>query len=374
MEDGKGAVAGLEVSLEPLAARLAGKRVLVTGHTGFKGSWCVALLRSLGAIPYGLALDPETDPALFDEANIGALVEDDCRADIRDPACIRDFVEVIRPDVVLHMAAQALVRRSYREPSETFHVNVQGTAAMLEAVRAAGRRVAVVVVTSDKVYANDGRQRGYLETDRLGGTDPYSASKAACELVVNSYRTSFFPPAALAEHGVMLATDRAGNVIGGGDWSEDRLLPDLARAWTRGAPVIIRNAASTRPWQHVLDPLVGYLMLAARLLDQDSSACRAWNFGPDAPDVWSVGDVLEHAVGCWPEAEWTHRPDAGAPPEHTRLTLDSSLARLELGWATRWRAARAIERTLSWYQAYADTPLNARALMDADILAYGSDW
>lgn len=352
-------------------AAFRGKRVLVTGHTGFKGSWLTLLLHRLGAKVSGLALDPES-PSLFEAAHVADRLELDARVDIRDAAKTSRAIADSNPDVVIHMAAQALVRRSFRDPVGTMATNVQGTIHVLEAIRALGRPMAVVVVTSDKVYANDGRMNAYSESDRLGGSDPYSASKAACELATASYRASFFPAASLENHGVALATARAGNVIGGGDWAEDRLVPDLVRAWTQGERVSIRSPSATRPWQHVLEPLTGYLTLASQLMTGDKDACQAWNFGPDPSDVWTVQALLECAQGQWPAVDWVAEPQPGAPKEQLRLAIDSSMARERLGWQPRWAADRAIAETMRWYRDHDAAPATAEQLVLRDIDAYGS--
>ena len=248
---------------------LKNKSVLVTGHTGFKGSWLTLWLHRLGAAVTGYALAPPTEPNHFDAARVGEVMVEDVRGDIRDSALIAEVIRRCRPDAVFHLAAQPLVRSSLVSPRETFDVNVGGTASILDAIREADRPCSVVVVTSDKCYRNDGEVWGFRENDPLGGHDPYSASKAGTELVVEAYRSSFFPIERLAEHGVRLASARAGNVIGGGDWAEDRIVPDAVRALSSGRDLIVRNPHSTRPWQHVLEPLSGYLRLAQLLLSDD---------------------------------------------------------------------------------------------------------
>lgn len=338
-----------------------GKRVLLTGHTGFKGAWLMLWLQQLGAEVFGLALRPDTDPSLFDQ-----LFPDGAPGhmlgDIRDPALVRDRVEQVRPDVVLHLAAQPLVLRSYDDPIETWQTNVMGTAHLLEALRGTDRRMSVVIVTTDKVYENREWLHAYREPDRLGGHDPYSASKAGCELVVASYRKSFF-----AGTPVHVATARAGNVIGGGDWAENRIIPDLVRALARGQTLEMRNPDAVRPWQHVLDPLAGYLRLAERLWD-DASLSDAFNFGPDTTDQRPVRSLVETALQRWPGA-WRDASDAAAPHEAGRLMLATDAARARLGWAPRWAFADAVTHTVDWYRAVHEGT-DPRALSLAQIAAF----
>lgn len=322
----------------------AGKHVLVTGHTGFKGSWLCELLLARKASVAGLALLPETRPALFDQLNLGARM-DHAVGDIRDAALVAARVREVRPEIVFHLAAQPLVRRSYREPVETWATNVMGTAHVLDAVRGLDRACSVVVVTTDKVYANREWEHSYREGDALGGHDPYSASKAGTELVTDSWRKAFFQGT-----GVRVATARAGNVIGGGDWSEDRILPDLARAFAAGQPLGVRNRRAVRPWQHVLDPLAGYLLLAERLGGTDSSRFEeGFNFGPEPADQRSVGELVAEAKRHW-DGAWTESSDPTAPHEAGRLALSIERARLVLGWQPRWDFARAVAETIGWYR------------------------
>jgi CDP-glucose 4,6-dehydratase len=322
----------------------AGRRVLVTGHTGFKGSWLCEILLARGAVVSGLALAPDTRPALFDQLGLAGRM-DHALGDIRDAALVAARVREVRPDVVLHLAAQPLVRRSYREPLETWATNVMGTAHVLEAVRALDAPCAVLVVTTDKVYENREWEHPYRENDPLGGHDPYSASKAGTELVAASWRKAFF-----AGSGVRLATARAGNVIGGGDWSEDRILPDLARAFGAGKPLLVRNRHAVRPWQHVLDPLEGYLLLAERLAGPDAARLEdGFNFGPEPADQRSVGALVEEARQHW-AGNWTDATDPAAPHEAGQLALSIERARLVLGWQPRWDFARAVAETIGWYR------------------------
>ena len=320
------------------------RRVLVTGHTGFKGSWLALWLKALGAEVSGLALDPQTMPNHWD---LLRLDMPDHRIDIRDRAAVEKAVAQAAPEIVFHLAAQPLVRRSYREPAETWATNVQGTVHVLEACRRAPDLRAVVVITTDKCYENDGTGRPYAEGDRLGGHDPYSASKAATELVVASYRDAFFR----AGSPVLAATARAGNVIGGGDWSEDRLVPDLVRAVQAGQALAIRAPAATRPWQHVLEPLAGYLQLAQKLHAGDRAFEGGWNFGPDDDAVLSVEGLLRALQSCWPAARW----EAGPAPEYHEaalLRLDSGKARARLPWRPVWPFATQVQMTAAWYDGF----------------------
>lgn len=316
----------------------------MTGHTGFKGSWLLMWLAELGAEVTGLSLPPEA-PSLFDDLGLARA----CRhveVDVRDYSAVAREVTAARPEVVFHLAAQALVRRGYADPAATFTTNVLGTTHVLEALRAVGPR-AIVVVTSDKCYAPRQGGRPHVETDPLGGDDPYSASKAACEHVAAAYRFSFFSAA-----GCLLATVRAGNVIGGGDWSMDRLVPDAMRALIAREPVAVRNGAWVRPWQHVIEPLAGYLTVGAHLLREERAAATAWNFGPRG--AATVRELIELVIACWGSGSWRDASDPAAPPETPALRLDVEKAGRELGWRPRWDLPAAIERTVAWYRARND--------------------
>lgn len=320
-----------------------GRRVLLTGHTGFKGSWLALWLHAMGAEVTGLADGVPSSPSLFEHARVGEVV-DEVRADIRDFDAVRAAVADRRPEIVLHLAAQAVVRRSFAIPRETYEVNVMGTVNVLEAVRLAGDVDVVVNVTSDKCYENREWVWGYREHEPMGGFDPYSNSKGASELVTDAYRRSFFA------EGARVGSARAGNVIGGGDWTEDRLVPDIMVAALAGETVRVRNPASIRPWQHVLNPLSGYLTLAQRLFE-DRGAAEGWNFGPADEDARPVGWIVERLGELWPgELRW--ETDPGPHPHEARfLKLDSSKARAELGWAPRWSLGDALERIVEWYAA-----------------------
>ena len=344
---------------------LRGRRVFLTGHTGFKGSWASLLLKVLGCEVVGYALPPNTQPSLFELASLRDTVAGHTLADIRDDEALANAMRVARPDLVLHMAAQALVRQSYLSPRSTWETNTMGTVNVLEAVRKTPMVAAVVIVTTDKCYENRGWEWGYRETDALGGHDPYSASKAGAELVAHSYRQSFF-----GVSGPLVATARAGNVIGGGDWSDDRLIADAARAAASGQTLAIRNPGATRPWQHVLDCLSGYVSLAAALLQGDRASATAYNFGPAAADNLTVGDLLTRLGSHWPELRWHAEERTNAPREAMTLYLDSSRARSRLGWAPRWPLGVALEKTAEWYRAVIGNPSQARALADRQIEDY----
>lgn len=347
-------------------AQWRGRRVFLSGHTGFKGGWLSLWLASLGAEVAGYALPPSTTPSLFELAGLEGALAGHHLADIRDPATLGAALAAAEPEVVFHLAAQPLVRLSYREPLETWATNVMGTANLLEAVRHCPSVRAVVAVTTDKCYDNREWVWGYRETDPLGGHDPYSASKAGAELVAQSYRKSFF-----AGQGPLLATARAGNVIGGGDWSEDRLIPDAARAASAGRDLLIRNPSATRPWQHVLESLHGYLLLAERLLAGEAEFADAFNFGPDAADNLRVADVLARLQAHWPELSWKLDPAAGEAPHEARaLYLDSAKARSRLGWLPVWSLDRGLEMTAKWYREVGQAPSRARAMMEQQLDCY----
>ncbi len=352
---------------------LAGRSVLVTGHTGFKGSWLTLWLDKLGANVVGYALDPPTVPNHFDAAHIADVVHDDVRGDVRDAEHLTETFRNFAPDVVFHLAAQPIVREGLRSARETFDINVLGTATLLDAVRSNGRACVVIVVTSDKCYRNEGQVWGFRENDPLGGHDPYSASKAGTELVVDSYRSSFFPPDRLAEHGVLLASVRAGNVIGGGDWANDRIVPDAMRAFSAGEDLVVRNPASTRPWQHVLEPLSGYLTLAGGLLGERGTPrwAGAWNFGPLATEEASVAELATALVSAWGSGRWVPTGESASDAEAKSLRLSIDKAITCLGWTPRWGFKKTITRTVQWYQTYYRNPAGSmRAQSLDDIAAY----
>lgn len=341
-------------ALDALPRTYRGRRVLVTGHTGFKGAWSTVWLASLGARVTGFALSP-ISPSFFQDGRV-AEVCDNLTGDVRDQDAVRAAVDRAEPEVVLHLAAQSIVRVGHADPAGTFATNVAGTVNLLEAVRRRGRPCAIVVVTSDKCYRPSGHK--HREDDPLGGEDPYSASKAACEMVVAAYRTSFFPPERLGSHGVAIATARAGNVIGGGDWAPDRIVPDIVRGLMAAAPVPVRNPDHVRPWQHVLEPLSGYLMLAAGLRGEiagirPQELCDAWNFAPADGTDRPVRELVGSFLARWGSGSWIGATDGASPVEVPYLGLDARKARQRLGWDARWDFARAIERTVDWYRAYA---------------------
>lgn len=356
-----------------------GRRVFLTGHTGFKGSWLALWLARRGAQIRGYALDPPTKPNIFTAASV-ATVLDDIRGDIGDCAKLESSMTEFRPEVVFHLAAQPIVRRSYAQPLLTYSTNVMGTAHVLEAVRKTSSVRAVVCISSDKCYQNQEWSWSYRETDLLGGFDPYSSSKACAEMVCATYRDSFFPLNRLHEHHVALATARAGNVIGGGDWSDDRLIPDLIRGFQVGQPVLIRRPTSVRPWQHVLDPLHAYMLLAEKLLEAPSLYSSSFNIGPNDEDLWSVERIATKLVTMWGEgAVWIRDSEPGVHESHS-LKLDSSRARSKLDWQPRLRIESALEWTMDWYrkwQRHADMKQETltqiarfeRARTDCDLLA-----
>ncbi|MGU3406137.1 CDP-glucose 4,6-dehydratase [Methylobacterium brachiatum] len=340
-------------------------RVLVTGHTGFKGAWLVAWLLSQGAEVMGLALPPPADrPNLFVDIGLADRMRSHF-ADIRDAEAVLDPVAAYRPQIIFHLAAQALVRRSYRDPLETFAVNVMGTAHVLEAARRTDSVQAVVCVTSDKCYENREWVWGYREIDPLGGEDPYSASKAAAEIVAGSYRQAL-----LSGSHLHLATARGGNVIGGGDWSEDRLVPDLVRAIRTRSPLVLRNPGAVRPWQHVLELLHGYLLLGERLLAADASATGAWNFGPARASEVPVRQLIDQSLKAWGGTPIPVQVEPSALSEAAILKLDAAKAEAELGWRPLLGFERTVRLTMDWYRGYCERPASARSLVETQIADY----
>jgi CDP-glucose 4,6-dehydratase len=323
-----------------------GKSVFITGHTGFKGSWLALWLQRAGANVHGYALAPPTSPSLFEVARVADGLASHHLGDIMDGDSLRKAMAAAAPEVVMHLAAQSLVRYSYQEPVETFATNVLGTVNVLEAVRAMPCVRAVVSVTTDKCYQNNEWHWGYRETEPLGGRDPYSSSKACAELVTSAYRDSFLDRA-----GVAVASARAGNVIGGGDWARDRLLPDYLRALDEGKSLEVRHPAAIRPWQHVLEPLAGYLLLAQRLVMDGSAFAQAWNFGPADDEARPVSWILDQLAAAAPGTNWRH---AGVQELHeaSYLKLDSSKARNALSWRPRWGLSKALDMTVAWHKAW----------------------
>jgi len=322
-----------------------GKKVFITGHTGFKGSWLSLWLQSLGATIKGFALEPPTNPSLFVEARVSEGMESEI-GDIRDLESIKSSMVAFNPDIVIHMAAQPLVRLSYRDPVQTYATNVMGTVHVLEAARLCVQLKAIVNVTTDKCYENREWVWGYRENEPMGGHDPYSSSKGCSELVTSAYRNSYFSvPGAAA-----LASARAGNVIGGGDWAEDRLIPDILRAFEKNQPVIIRNPKATRPWQHVLEPLSGYLMLAEKLYKEGSMFAEAWNFGPQDEDVKPVEWILNQMVDQWGTGARWKLDDDPQPHEAQLLKLDISKANAKLKWTPQWDLKKSLVSIVEWHQ------------------------
>jgi CDP-glucose 4,6-dehydratase len=345
-----------------------GRRVFLTGHTGFKGSWLAIWLAKRGADVRGYALAPATDPSFFTAASLSDCI-DDVRGDIRNQSMLEASIVDFAPEVIFHLAAQPLVRRSYVDPIGTYSVNVMGTAHLLEAVRKTPSVRAVVCVTTDKCYENKEWVWPYRETDSLGGFDPYASSKACAGIVSAAYRDSFFPVARLHEHHVGLATARAGNVIGGGDWSEDRLIPDLIRGFITRRQVLIRRPDAVRPWQHVLDALHGYLLLAERLLEQRSQFATAYNFGPSDEDAWPVDKLATEMANKWGDGASWRCDETSSPHESRSLRLDASKARAELGWHPRLNIQAALEWTLNWYR-HSQQGVSIRSETEAQIAAY----
>jgi CDP-glucose 4,6-dehydratase len=356
---GRGALE--DVGLDPAFWR--GRRVLVTGHTGFKGSWLSLWLAELGAEVSGFGLGAPTDPSLYEVARVGEALAGERTGDVRDGAAVAEAIGELEPDVLFHLAAQPLVRLSFERPVETYEVNVTGTANVLDAAVRSGVR-AVVVVTSDKCYAPRADGAPCREGDPLGGADPYSSSKACAELVAAAWRQSF------GDGGPAIATVRAGNVIGGGDWAADRLVPDALRAALAGEPLRVRNPDAVRPWQHVLNPLSGYIEVAQRL-GEEPAAADAWNFGPAPGDELPVRDVADRLAGLWGEGlEWRAEGDGG-PAETAVLRLDSAKAREQLGWEPRWHLDEALSATVDWFRAWS-AGADARGVTAAQLAAFSA--
>jgi CDP-glucose 4,6-dehydratase len=354
-----------------------GRRVFITGHTGFKGSWLTLWLRKHGSIVSGFSLDVPTSPSLFETLGLAADVRH-YTGDIRDAELLAKVLDEEQPEVIFHLAAQPLVRRGYRLPKETFDVNVGGTINLLEGARHTKSIRSIICVTSDKCYDPRGWNWGFRESDPLGGTDPYSASKAAAELAVAAYRESFFSPNSLLGCGVGLVSVRAGNVIGGGDWAEDRIVPDCLRALASEEPIRVRRPEAVRPWQHVLEPLAGYLILAVRLAEKPEKYGGAWNFGPAADQIRSVADLVEELLRLWPRGSWrgAAKSLAAEPRETDCLRLCSDKAMANLPWRPQWSFHTAVRRTMEWYLAFyrGENPQELRNLCRRQIAEYESKW
>jgi len=348
-----------------------GKRVFLTGHTGFKGSWLALWLHALGAKVTGYALECPTDPSHFDAADVASVLEAHHLGDIRDASRLNSAMQQADPDIVLHLAAQTVVRTGYEIPRETYDINVMGTIGVLDAIRTLDRPCAAVMVTSDKCYENVEQVWGYREGDALGEHDPYGGSKGAAEIAIRSYRHSFFPPARMNQHGVRLASARAGNVIGGGDWTKHALLVDVFQALASGQSVQIRSPRALRPWQHVLQCLSGYLTLGARLLQsKDGEYCSGWNIGPLPGNEISVQEVVEHFIECWGHGEFVDASDPNQVPEANILRLCIDKAIWKLQWRPRWSTCESLARTVQWYQAYLRDPSGIRDVSLSQIAAY----
>lgn len=346
-----------------------GQKVFLTGHTGFKGAWLLKLLTMLGANVKGYALAPQTANDLYNLIG-GETICDSLIADLRDVDSLHKAVADFQPDFIFHLAAQPLVRLSYKIPAETFEVNAIGTAYLLDAVRQLNKPCSVVLITTDKVYQNKEWVYPYRENDRLGGYDPYSASKACAELVIDSYRNSFFNVAQHDTHKKGVAVARAGNVIGGGDWSKDRLIPDIVKSLDQNASIAIRNPAAIRPWQHVLEPLTGYLLLGTLLNGQPKAFSQAYNFGPYADDALSVDHMVKLAIDCWGGGEYAVTGNKGEPHEAGLLKLDISKAVNELGWKPKFNANNAVDFTIKWYKEFSVNKHNISAFTEQQILHY----
>jgi len=342
-----------------------GKRVFLTGHTGFKGSWLSLWLSSLNAEVKGFSLNPPTSPSLFKEAKIDSIIDSQIN-DIRDLKALKKSIVDFNPDILIHMAAQPLVRYSYDAPIETYETNVMGTVNVLESARFCKNLKAIVNITTDKCYENDGRFEGYKEDDPMGGYDPYSSSKGCAELIASAYRRSF-----LQDQGVGLASVRAGNVIGGGDWADDRLIPDILRSFEKNKSVIIRNPKATRPWQHVLEPLSGYLILAEKLYKNQKEYAEGWNFGPNEKDAKPVEWILDKMTNKWPDSSWELDRNPN-PHESDFLKLDISKAKSKLGWKPVWELSYALEKIIDWYKMWLDKE-DIQASCLAEIEEYTKD-
>ncbi|NOU48455.1 MAG: CDP-glucose 4,6-dehydratase [Bacteroidales bacterium] len=344
------------------------RRVLITGHTGFKGSWLSLILHKLGTDVYGYALDPPTDPSLFVEANIGELMTSTI-GDIRDYNLLLETLKKIQPEIIIHMAAQPLVMESYRNPRETYEINVMGTVNLFDAARQVKSVKVILNVTTDKCYENKEWHWGYRENEPMGGYDPYSNSKGCSELVTSSFRSSFFNPKDYSKHGIALASARAGNVIGGGDWANDRLIPDFIRSISKGEKVKIRSPFAIRPWQHVLEPLSGYLALCEKLFTQGPAFAEAWNFGPDDKDAKNVEWITNTICNLWGEGAQFEIDKNPQPHEANYLKLDCSKVKAELGWIPRWDIETTLKTIVQWNKSFLSGS-NMRTITEKQITDY----
>ena len=332
----------------------AGKKVLITGHSGFKGSWLTLWLNMLGAIVSGFALEPLTPNDNFVLTGLETKINH-CIGDVRNYNSLHEFFRKVSPEIVFHLAAQPLVRESYNDPKATYDINIGGTVNLLECCRHTDSVKVIINVTTDKCYENKEWVWGYRENDRLGGYDPYSSSKACSELVSEAYRKSFFNTESYTQHGKSLATARAGNVFGGGDWQIDRIVPDCIRALEEGKPIIVRSPQAIRPWQHVLEPLSGYLQLAETMYNNPTAYAEAYNFGPTDSSLLSVGSLVDQIVKTWGEGSWQGHTNQDAPHEAHILKLDITKAKSHLGWSPTWDIKKAITETITWYKQYKTT-------------------
>ncbi|MBI3556399.1 MAG: CDP-glucose 4,6-dehydratase [Deltaproteobacteria bacterium] len=348
--------------------QIRGRTILVTGHTGFKGAWLTLWLHKLGAEVHGLSLPENPAPAAYTALGVRKLIASERLADVRDAEVVSEYLAEVKPDLVFHLAAQALVRKSYKDPLGTLATNFMGTTHVLEALRTRNKKCACIVVTSDKCYQNLENKHAYRETDALGGLDIYSASKSAAELVTAGYRKSFF-----ATGNVALASARAGNVMGGGDYAPDRIVPDCVRALSKGQKIPVRNPASTRPWQHVLEPLSGYLLLACKLLGPESQAfADAWNFGPSPREVLNVKAFVENFIAQWGTGAWEPTREAQPPHEAQLLNLNSDKAAARLGWAATWTSQRRIRETVEWYRKFEASPKQEGGMREFSLEQIGN--
>ena len=370
MERWQSRLENLEIMNE-LISTYSGKRVFVTGHTGFKGSWLIKILNDFGAVIKGYALAPENDINLYTEIN-GDLLCTSVISDLREREALKKAVLDFQPDFIFHFAAQPLVRLSYEIPSETFEVNAIGTANLLDAIRLLEKKCNIVLITTDKVYHNNEWEHPYKESDRLGGYDPYSASKACCELVIDSYKNSFFNLGKYDQHQKAIAVGRAGNVIGGGDWSKDRLIPDIIKALNANKEVVIRNPKAVRPWQHVIEPLFGYLELGVKLNSDPIKYAQAYNFGPNTNDALSVEEMVVKSINCWASGTYNVEVNSNNPHEAGLLKLDITKATTELNWKPVLNAQTAVELTINWYKNYYNNT-TVSELMKTDIDFYISE-
>lgn len=364
--------------MKELSRHYNAKKVLLTGHTGFKGAWMAEWLLSMGAEVVGISLSPSEQRSLFNQLGLEKRLEH-CIQDIRNPSRLSQIVKSTQPDVIFHLAAQSLVRHSYNHPRETFETNVMGTVNLLDSLRQLDKELEVVIISSDKCYENVELKRPYEENDKMGGFDPYSGSKGACELVTSSYRRSFFNPNDYgSKHGVALASARSGNVIGGGDWSQDRIVPDCIRALSKGLPICVRNPLATRPWQHVLEPLGGYLVLGTALAEDKGSEhwktiCSGFNFGPQAHSNRSVKELVEELLKSW-EGRWVNEADADAPHEAQILSLSINKASELLDWQPVWDFSDAVSMTGNWYRSVAEGTVEPLKATRSQLLAYTQEF